>query len=177
MKFPAGTMILIRHARAGGQEPDAPLTPEGERQATQLAEQLGEVDITRIVSSPWLRAVQTIRPLAARLDLPVQMDERLTERRLSRQPLPFWKTALRASFTLPPLAFPGGESGQEASTRALNALNAARDPAGLTVLVTHGNLLALLLGLDFGGWAALKNPDVWVLEPARAPYRLEDCCA
>lgn len=40
----------------------------------------------------------------------------------------------------------------------------------MTVVVTHGNLLALLLGLGHDGWAALRNPDVWLWMPgARRP--------
>ena len=31
--------------------------------------------------------------------------------------------------------------------------------------MTHGNLLALALGLDYAGWATLRNPDVWVYGP------------
>lgn len=168
-----GTVILVRHAKASGQVPTAPLTPEGVAQAANLAERLGSLKITRIVSSPWVRAFDTISPLSERLNVPVQTDERLTERVLSRRDLLFWQTALKASFAMPNLTFPGGESGRQAQTRALSALEAARDPAGMAVLVTHGNLLALLLGLGFDGWAGLENPDVWVWEPGQSPRRLE----
>ncbi|UQN06392.1 histidine phosphatase family protein [Deinococcus sp. QL22] len=154
--------LLIRHAKAAGQAPGAPLTPEGVEQAAQLAESLSGSGITRIVSSPWQRAVDTAGPLAGRLGLPVKTDERLTERVLSGRDMVYWQTALKLSFRIPALALPGGESGHTARTRILAALNDARDPAGVTAIVTHGNLMALALGLDFDGWAGLRNPDVWV---------------
>lgn len=157
-------LLLVRHARAAGQAPDAPLTPEGMSGAERLARALAAQPITRIVSSPWTRAVETARPLATRLGLKVETDHRLTERVLSGADLPDWMAHLQASFTDPGRALPGGESGQVARARVLAALADARARQGLTVLVTHGNLLALALGLDFGGWAGLRNPDVWRLE-------------
>ncbi len=153
--------LLVRHAKASGQAPDAPLTVEGLGQAQKLAQQLASHDITRIVSSPWVRAVDTARPLAQALGLNTETDERLTERILSGHDLPHWQTALQSSFALPALKLPGGESGDTAKARALAVLKDAEDPHGLSAVFTHGNLLALLLGLDYGGWAELRNPDVW----------------
>ncbi|MFC6659781.1 hypothetical protein [Deinococcus multiflagellatus] len=40
------------------------------------------------------------------------------------------------------------------------------------MVVTHGNLLALALGLGFAEWATLRNPDVWVCSPGTPPRRL-----
>lgn len=157
----SGEFLLIRHAKASGQAPAAPLTAEGEAQVHRLVTQLEQYAITRIVSSPWGRAVDTARPLAAVLGLTTKTDGRLTERVLSPTNLPHWQTALMASFAAPALKLPGGESGTAAKTRALAALHDAQDPNGLTAVITHGNLLALLLGLNYEGWAGLRNPDVW----------------
>lgn len=168
-----GEVLLIRHARAAGQDPDAPLTPEGEAQAAELANTLAGVGVTRIVSSPWRRAVDTAWPLARRLGLTVEPDGRLTERVLSGRDLPDWRTHLQASFGDADLALPGGESGARARARILAALAEARDPHGLSVVVTHGNLLALALGLDHAGWAGLRNPDVWRLDGEGRAARLE----
>ncbi len=157
----SGDLLLIRHARATGQAPDAPLTPEGEEAARRLAHRLLPLGITRIVSSPWVRAVDTARPLAQRLGLSIETDERLTERVLSGTDRADWQERLRESFTDPDRCLPGGESGRTARARATAALAGARDPHGMTAVFTHGNLLALTLELDYTGWANLKNPDVW----------------
>lgn len=167
-----GTLMLVRHARATGQEPGAPLTPDGEAAAQALASSLAGLGVTRIVSSPWVRAAATARPLADRLGLPLRTDERLTERVLSGVPRADWRERLRDSFADDSLCLPGGESGAAARARVQAVLADARDPAGVTVVVTHGNLLALALGLGFGEWAALHNPDVWTLHtgtPQRWP--------
>ncbi|GGK89673.1 histidine phosphatase family protein [Deinococcus radiotolerans] len=172
-RLPPGTLLLVRHARAAGQEPGADLTVEGHAGAAALVPALRGLGVTRIVSSPWRRAVDTAAPLAAALGLPVTPDDRLTERVLSGEPRADWPDRLRDSFADDTLTLPGGESGLAARARGRAALDAHRDPAGVTVIVTHGNLLALLLGLDFGAWAALRNPDVWVWSPDGTPTRLD----
>lgn len=80
-------LVLIRHCETTGQEPDAPLTATGRRQAETLARRLEEVGIERVVSSPFVRAVQSASPLAERLGLPVETDPRLRERTLGSGPV------------------------------------------------------------------------------------------
>jgi 2,3-bisphosphoglycerate-dependent phosphoglycerate mutase len=159
-------LYLVRHCSTTGQEPDAPLTAEGLIQADALAERLGTQQPTRIVSSPYRRAVDSIRPLAERLALPLEIDERLRERVLGATPTPDWRASLRASYDDPDVCFPGGESSRAALERALAAIADATPVAGSTVVVTHGNLLSLLLShLDardgFETWHALTNPDIY----------------
>jgi 2,3-bisphosphoglycerate-dependent phosphoglycerate mutase len=163
------TLYLIRHCQTSGQEPDAPLTPTGVEQAARLADALVGRGIRRIVSSPHARARQSIEPLARRLGLPVETDARLAERVLCGASIPDWRERLRASFNDPDLCLDGGESGRAAAARGVAALDAARAGVLPVALVTHGNLLALLLQhLDgrpgFEAWASLTAPDVYVVE-------------
>jgi len=77
--------VLLRHASAGDRWdwPDddrlRPLDEKGRRQAEKLADALGGDDIRRVVSSPFVRCVQTVEPLAAALGLDVELDDRLAE--------------------------------------------------------------------------------------------------
>ena len=164
-------LYLIRHAAAAGQAPDAPLTAEGEQQAARLAAWLEGSGITRLVSSPFVRARQTAAPLAVRLGLLVETDNRLMERVLCAEPLADWRAALRATFDDPDLRFPGGESSGEALARGLAAVRNALDGrAGAVAVVTHGNLLALVLRhLDarfgFADWEQLRNPEIICAPP------------
>lgn len=112
-------IFLIRHCKANGQEPSAELAEEGRLQAEQLANLLGDRSIDSIVTSPYQRAISTIQPLAKRLTLPIQRDDRLSERILSANDLPDWMDHLRLSFEDPELKLPGGESSHEAMTREL----------------------------------------------------------
>jgi 8-oxo-dGTP diphosphatase len=76
---------LIRHAKAKNRqtwsEPDhlRPLTKRGRREADAIAARLGEEPLTRLVSSPFVRCVQTLEPLAAALDVPIETTALLAE--------------------------------------------------------------------------------------------------
>jgi 8-oxo-dGTP diphosphatase len=76
---------LIRHAKAKNRaewtEPDElrPLTKRGRREADALAERLRDEPFARLVSSPFLRCVQTLEPLAMAVDLPIETTEVLSE--------------------------------------------------------------------------------------------------
>jgi 2,3-bisphosphoglycerate-dependent phosphoglycerate mutase len=71
------TLYVVRHCKAEGQEADAPLTLEGVAQANRLADSLAAANIERIISSPYVRATQSIAPLARRLGLAIELDVRL----------------------------------------------------------------------------------------------------
>lgn len=169
------TLYLVRHCRATGQEPNAPLTPEGEAQADALADLLAPLGVERIVSSPFARALASIEPLARRIGLMVEPDERLVERVLCGEPRPDWREQLRASFDDLDLWLPGGESSRVAMARGRAAVDhAARPGAERVVVVTHGNLFALILRsfdsrVGFDKWAALANPDVFRVQFGEPP--------
>jgi broad specificity phosphatase PhoE len=58
---------------------DPGLAPDGVEQARQLARRLQALDVDRIVSSPFLRAVETAAPAAETLDEPVYLEPGLGE--------------------------------------------------------------------------------------------------
>jgi 2,3-bisphosphoglycerate-dependent phosphoglycerate mutase len=169
------TVYLVRHCRATGQEPEAALTPEGAMQAERLADFLAPFGIERIVSSPFARALASVEALARRTGLAIETDERLAERALCGEPRPDWRDQLRASFDDLDLCLPGGESSRAAMARGRAALDqAARPGATAVAVVTHGNLLALLLRsfdarFGFDDWAGLGNPDVFRVELGKTP--------
>jgi 8-oxo-dGTP diphosphatase len=76
-------LYLVRHAHAGDKRawrgPDSlrPLSDPGRREAHGLLTQLRDYPITRIVSSPAVRCLQTVEPLAQRRGLPVESADAL----------------------------------------------------------------------------------------------------
>jgi 8-oxo-dGTP diphosphatase len=78
-------VYLVRHARAGhretwdGDDRLRPLDERGVRQAEALVSQLAERSFSRILSSPYVRCVQSVEPLAAARGLQVEAVEALAE--------------------------------------------------------------------------------------------------
>jgi broad specificity phosphatase PhoE len=76
-------LLLIRHAlplrSEPGQGSDPDLSEEGIEQAKRLPDALARFPITRLVSSPQRRSVQTAQPVADARGLTVDIDERLAE--------------------------------------------------------------------------------------------------
>ncbi|MET0475323.1 MAG: histidine phosphatase family protein [Mycobacterium sp.] len=76
-------LLLVRHAlplrSEPGQGADPDLSEEGIEQAKRLPDALARFPISRLVSSPQRRAMQTARPVADALGLTIDVDERLAE--------------------------------------------------------------------------------------------------
>lgn len=155
------TILLIRHGendsigkRLVGRLPGVHLNEKGRRQAETIAEYLGNAPVKAIYSSPLERALETAKPLAERLNLPVQTRPGLIEvdygewegktyKQLYR--LNLWKTALKNPAEM---YFPGGESIPEVQQRArreLEAIVAAHAPEEVAVCFTHGDIIRLCI--------------------------------
>lgn len=163
-------IFLIRHCKAAGQEPSAELTEEGASQAEALSDFFLQMPIDYIVSSPYARAVATIRPLSERLGLEIHTDDRLRERVLSAESRSDWMERLRETFDDQDLKLPGGESSAEAMRRGVTMIHdvLSRKEKNI-VVVTHGNLMSLLLKyfdpkIGFEDWKKLTNPDIFEVQ-------------
>ncbi|UED80114.1 histidine phosphatase family protein [Lysinibacillus sp. CD3-6] len=160
-------IYVIRHCEAQGQSSYAPLTERGQEQAKRLADFFYTYNIDRIISSPYLRAIQSIELLSKRTNKKIELDDRLSERTLSTDNLPDWYEKLKITFTDLDLKYEGGESSQEAMTRIKNVVNeVVVRGTEQTVIVSHGNLISLLVksyqsDVDFQFWQRLSNPDVY----------------
>lgn len=162
-------IYIVRHCQATGQEPDAPLTEQGQQQAVQLASFFAETAVDFILSSPFERAYRTVSPLAEKLGLKIVTDERLTERVLTGQNHPNWREMLQQTYDDLDLCYEGGESSRGAMERASSVVREVLESEHThTVIVSHGNLISLLLKhfdsrIGFSEWESLSNPDVYHL--------------
>jgi len=162
-------IFVIRHCQAEGQSSEASLTNKGIKQALDISEFFSDIKIERIISSPFKRAIDSIHPLADRLNIDVEINKKLTERILSIEDLSDWFKKLGRTFEDLELKFEGGESSREAMIRIVEVVEEAFSRNNKnTVIVTHGNLMSLLLmyfNKDFGfdDWKNLSNPDIFLL--------------
>jgi 8-oxo-dGTP diphosphatase len=76
-------IYLLRHAHAGnkkawvGPDDQRPLSAAGRREAAGLVVRLAALPVSTVLSSPALRCLQTVGPLAEQRGLPVGLDGRL----------------------------------------------------------------------------------------------------
>jgi alpha-ribazole phosphatase len=148
---PVTIVHFIRHGetewnvtgRIQGQS-DVPLSPRGHQQACELADRLSGSAIGEIWSSDLQRALDTARPIAARLGLEVHVTPALRERDFGDnegkhdeevfplRPLAFWRD--------PDTTHPNGESRRDVWNRVAAFLDELlADPRAEEIaLVTHG---------------------------------------
>jgi 2,3-bisphosphoglycerate-dependent phosphoglycerate mutase len=170
-------VLLVRHADTVpfGTGPEAdddrPLTDAGRLAAAELAVELEPYHVTAIYSSPYLRALQTVGPIARARGLEIQELADLRERRLSPGPVEDWRGTLEHAWLDADFALPGGESGRAAQRRAMGTLDLLRSrhpDGGRLVLGSHGNLIGLILQalepeVDFAFHMAMPNPALYRL--------------
>ena len=80
-----GTFYVVRHAKAGsrgswvGEDRLRPLSKKGMEQAEKLVSVLATFPVASIFSSPYLRCMQTVEPLARAHSIAVQTAQSLAE--------------------------------------------------------------------------------------------------
>ena len=176
----AGTLWLVRHGQstwnvrglAQGHCDEARLTARGERQAWELATELGTKPIRTLYASDLRRALETAAPLAEVLGLAVNHDARLRERSLgvlegmASAAISPKVTGLGVNRVADPDARPdGGESVRDLYQRAASFADdlAARDHPGDVAVVAHGGTLRVLFAYLHGiavermAWEPLEN--------------------
>ena len=163
-------IYIVRHCQAEGQPPESQLTEVGFQQAAELAVLFSNMKINRILSSPYLRAIQTVEPMSKETNIRIEIDDRLAERTLSSEDLPDWMDKLKATYDDLELKYEGGESSKEAMTRIVSVVEEAfGSDTENTIIVTHGNIMSLLLknyqdSFGFEDWKNLRNPDIFLLK-------------
>lgn len=166
------TFYLVRHAHSNySPDEQRPHSAQGQEEACQLADLLANYPITKIFSSPYLRARQTIEPLAEKLALTVRVEPDLRERCFGEIPEDSdFLSVVKQTWFDPDSSFPDGESNRTAQQRAVALIRRLinKYPEEHLVLATHGNLLALILNnfkdqVNFSFWQGLTMPDVFKL--------------
>jgi len=171
------TLILVRHARSAPDpalpEAEFPLSEIGRRQAEALAPVLGELGVDALASSPYIRAVDTLRPYAEAAGLPITIDEDLRERALGgwlddAAQVEAAVTRMHADLDF---RLEGGETGHACLARFEAALaRIVESHPGRTIAVgSHGGVLSHLLArqdrtLTGEFWRRIRNPHLFVFD-------------
>ncbi|MCX6509754.1 MAG: phosphoglycerate mutase family protein [Actinobacteria bacterium] len=79
------TIFLIRHAHAGkrsewaSDDRSRPLSDRGIKQSEALTSVVGDIVVGRIISSPFVRCMQTVQPLGTKFDVAVETSDAFAE--------------------------------------------------------------------------------------------------
>ena len=163
-------MFLLRHGQSffnlhfsatrvdpGIEDPE--LTPLGQDQAAAVVQMLDGIALTRIISSPYTRALQTTEALLSVYRIPVHIMHEVRERAayacdIGSPPHQLAIRFPRHDFAHLPAQWWHGsvESAEETIVRAdaFRALMAARDDSTTTLLVSHWAFILALTGVSLG---------------------------
>jgi broad specificity phosphatase PhoE len=174
-------MFLLRHGQSyfnlyfnqtrkdpGIEDPE--LTPLGTRQAAEAAAQLADAALTRIIVSPYMRALQTAAPIIAMHQVPVDVMQEVRERTafvcdIGSAPGLLASRFPRHDFAHLPQRWwhEGIETELETVVRAdaFRANIAAREDSARILLVSHWAFILALCGKSLG------NGEIFEYDPAR----------
>ena len=167
-------MFLLRHGQSyfnlhfnatrvdpGIEDPE--LTPLGLAQAAAAAQRLADALLTRIIVSPYTRALQTAQPILAIHRVPVEIMREVREQAAFACDIGSPPDVLASRFPqhdfahLPPQWWPGGVETAEATSERANAFRArmaARNDGATTLMVGHWAFIQALTGV------ALANGEI-----------------
>jgi probable phosphoglycerate mutase len=162
-------VLLVRHAlplrSEHGQGSDPDLSDEGMAQVARLPEALARFPISRVVSSPQRRAIQTAEPVAAARELSVEVDDRFAEYDRDLPvciPIEQIREENREEWTrLAQGHLPSAVNEDAFRARVLAAVDdliAAADPEDTVAVFSHGGVINLLLHEILGTARLLSFP-------------------
>lgn len=167
-----GKIFLVRHAASvlpgPGFEDEStrPLSLTGKEDADRLVPELLTLQPTRILSSPYLRAIQTVEPAAAGLGLEVEIEPDFFEHRMSDRPIDNWREVLQQQWADFEFVPQGGDSFSITESRIRRVKDRLEALDGVTILAGHGTVISLwmqMIGLKFGfeEHLAMPNPAIY----------------
>ena len=164
-------VYFVRHCTSDASVRDEisrPLSAQGVQEAAALTEYFRSIPVNRVISSPALRALETVQGIADSHDLIIEQDADLREREVGIWVEDFFEF-VRLQWEDFDYSIPGGESLREVMRRYLMALGRIVDGySGVTVCGTHGTALSVLVNAykaEFGYEQFMKVIDKmpWVV--------------
>jgi 2,3-bisphosphoglycerate-dependent phosphoglycerate mutase len=164
-------IYFIRHAKsrisARLRHHEWPLSDLGRVQAEKLAPLIANLQIQRVISSPFIRCLETIAPFISVSKLPLDIHDDLRERHVVDTVVDDFSEIWKKSWADFHFSIPGGESSFQAQARFVNAVAevVGSHEGSVLGISTHGNVLGLFLNfidsrLHQQEAEKIRNPDV-----------------
>lgn len=169
------TIYMVRHAESPfvfGEEKIRGLSEKGLMDSRKIADMFEDIKVDCIVSSPYIRAIQTVQHLADKKELSIIEFEELRERHIKgldyKMPWEELMIAIKESFIDIDFSLRGGESTRKAQERAIPIIDKLLcEYRGKSIVIgTHGNIMTIIMnyykkeyGFEF--WNSTSMPDIY----------------
>lgn len=169
------TIYMVRHAESPfifGEEKTRGLSPRGREAANKVTEVLKDKKIDRVISSPYTRAIETVREVAENRQLQITTYENLKERPIKgldyRADEKEILSAIEQSFKDENYCLVGGESTVAAQERSIPVIKEIlNNYMGESIVIgTHGNIMTIIMNyfqkqFDFQFFQQTTKPDIY----------------
>lgn len=167
-------VYFVRHAQPNYDNHDdflRELTPKGMEDRKQVTAFLLEKKIDVVLSSPYLRAVDTVGEFAALRGMEIRTIEDFRERKIDSVWIPDFNDFARQQWKDFSFKLKGGECLQEVQDRYVSALNQvlAEYPGKNIAIGSHGTALSALIHFfnptfGYAGFQRIKGKMPWIAE-------------
>ena len=170
-------LYFIRHAetiyRPEDEDFNRPLSKKGVNDAEQLIDEFKNIRMTKIYSSPYIRAFNTVKGIAKDKELDIEIIKNLKERKVADDYIDDFESFSISQWKDFNYSLPGGESLKEVQKRGIKALNKIIDnhQGEETNIIAggHGTWLGVILNnfdkrYDYEYWKEIKMPDIFLFK-------------
>lgn len=165
-------VYLVRHAESlyTFDEVNRYLSEKGFLDAKKVTELLSKENITKVISSPYKRAIQTIEGTANHYKLNIEIDDGFKERKIADNSVENFDEVISKYWKDYDFAIQDGETSNFAQNRGVQSLkNVLNKYYGHNIVIgTHGNIMVLIMNYFDGRyhydfWKSLSMPDIYKL--------------
>jgi 2,3-bisphosphoglycerate-dependent phosphoglycerate mutase len=165
-------IYFVRHADSSytPEELNRPLSEKGIKDAKKVTDLLSHENITKVISSPYKRAIQTVEGTANHFRLSISIDEGFRERKLAHGSIINFDEVILKYWENFDFSLPEGETGYFAQDRGVQSLkNVLCTYCGENIVIgTHGNIMVLIMNYydkkyNYHFWERLNMPDIYKL--------------
>jgi 2,3-bisphosphoglycerate-dependent phosphoglycerate mutase len=165
-------IYFVRHANSSytPEELNRPLSEKGIKDAQKVTELLSHENITKVISSPYKRAIQTVEGTANYFGLSISIDEGFRERKLADGSVTNFDEVILKYWENFDFSLNGGETGYVAQDRGVQSLKSLLNKycGQNTVIGIHGNIMVLIMNYydkkyNYDFWNSLNMPDIYKL--------------
>jgi len=163
-------IYLVRHAEINYIPDDysRPLSEKGLQDVLKVTERFKDFKVSKVVSSPYLRAINTVKGVAEEKGLTIELINDFRERKVAKAHIEDFDSFATRQWQDFDFCLEEGESLSVTQSRGIKALeNLVEQYSGESIVVgTHGTMLGVILNYynkshDYNFWKSIKMPDIF----------------